>query len=147
MSLQAIFSSDHNKNRNYPQILAGADYTFSVSNGLHLMAEYFYNGDGKKGSNEYTIEDWMEYLSGDNLGLGMHELFSGISYAISDLSTLSLYVISNLSDRSVALNPWLTVSISDDSQLDITGAISIGDKEDEFGRSQFMGRARIKVFW
>jgi len=142
-----LLTSDHAKARWYPQIVAGADYTFGIGNGLFIMSEYFYNGDGKKNSEEYTVEDWMEYLTGDNLSMGTHTLFSGISYPFTDLSTFALYSIVNFSDYSVALNPWLTVSIADDCELDISGAIPIGDEEDEFGRSQYMGRARLKVFW
>jgi hypothetical protein len=142
-----LLTSDHAKTRTYQQIVAGADYTFGIGSGLFIMSEYFYNGDGKDDSNRYTVEDWMEYMTGDNLSMGKHTLLSGISYPVTDLSTFALYVITNISDRSVALNPWLTVSISDDCELDISGAVPIGDREDEFGRDQYMGRARVKVFW
>lgn len=140
-------ASDHAYARNYFQVVAGADYTIGIGNGLYIMGEYFFNGDGKERSEDYSIEDWSEYLSGENLTLGQHTVFAGISYSITDLSTLALYAVGNLSDRSAALNPWLTISITDDCELDISGAVPLGGDEDEFGRKQYMGRARIKVYW
>ena len=142
-----LFSSDHSDKRDYFQFVAGVDYTFAVGNGLYVMGEYFFNDDGKKESERYTIEDWAEYLSGENLSLGMHTLFGGVSYSVTDLSTLSLYAIGNLSDRSVAFNPWFTASITDDCELELYAAIPIGGDKDEFGRRQYMGRVRVKVFW
>lgn len=141
------FKKSFDYTQTYISVVAGTDYTFGIGNGLFIMSEYFYNVDGAKNDERYSTEDWMEYLAGDKLSMGRHTLYSGISYSFTDLSTLALYSIVNISDGSIALNPWLTISITDDCELDISGAIPIGDEEDEFGRDQYMGRARLKVFW
>lgn len=143
----SLFASARHQDRDFAQFLLGADYTIGVGNGIYLMAEYLYNGDGRSSDRFYTIEDWERYLSGEALTLGQHTLFGGLSYAVGDLVTASLYAIANLSDRSVALNPRVDVSITDDCTLETYGALPIGGQTDEFGRDQYLGQVRLKVYW
>jgi hypothetical protein len=139
--------TDYLKDRTFAQLLAGMDYTFGIGNGLHCMAEYLYNGDGKDDYDKYSLEDWLEYYEGLNLSLGMHMLFGGLSFSPTDLSTVSLYAIGNLSDRSVMINPWFTYSITDDSELNVIGAVPVGHSNDEFGQKVYTGMVRLKIYW
>ncbi len=143
----ALLSTDHLDDRTYVQALVGADYTFAVGNGLHLMAEYLYNGDGKSDEDDYTLEDWTDYFMGENLTLGSHTLFGGLSFSPTGLSALSLYAIGNASDHSLILNPWFTYNITNDCGLDISAALPFGRDNTEYGLGTYLCMVRLKVFW
>jgi hypothetical protein len=144
---RSLLTSDLRRDRTYVQALVGADYTFAVGNGLHLMAEYLYNGEGKTKSDEYTIEDWADYFEGESLTMGRHVLFGGITLSPTDLSTLSLFAVGNVADRSAMLNPWYTYSIGNDCDLSVIGGIPIGGEETEFGPNPYLLELRLKIFW
>lgn len=147
VGLAEALATDYAKERSFVQLLAGMDHTIGIGNGLYLMAEYFYDGEGNETSPEYSLEDWMEYMEGEALGLGRHSLFCGVRYPPTDLTDLSLYVAGNLSDGSILFNPWFTLSITDDCTLDLTAAIPVGGDNDQFRNRQLSASARLKVFW
>ena len=142
-----MLATRYGRSRDYVQAVVGADYTAAVGNGLYMMVEYLYNGDGRGDSRAYSLEDWTGYAAGTSVGLGIHSVFAGIGYAPTDLSNLQLFVIGNLSDASLALNPRFSYSVSDDCDWTLMAAVPFGDQDDEFGLNRYLVSVRLKLYW
>jgi hypothetical protein len=127
------------------QSVTGADYTFGVGNGLYLMSEYLYASDGVS-RGKYTVDSWLSYFSGTRLVLGKHNLFNIIRYPFT-LTSITLNIITNLSDGSLIVNPWYNIGITSNVDVDIMAAIPVGGKDDQFGRNEYAGSIRLSLFW
>lgn len=120
--------------------VAGIDYT--LENGLYLMAEGFYNGRGEE-EPPYTINAWLDnLLYGEPVGRGW--LMLGTRYDLTMLSQVALYGFVT-PDGSSLINPRLMVSIAQNADLVLFGAITTGNPEGAFpaGLYNFVARATV----
>ena len=129
---------------NYFQGIIGADFTFE--NGLYLMSEYYYNGLGEQDESDYQFADWMN-LFADGTNLGRDYLYLGESYPIAELIEWSNYLIVNLNDKSFTYTPWLSFSINDNVDFDLTANISYGNDHSEFSQFEENIAVRLKVYF
>jgi len=128
--------------KDHARFLIGADYTFE--SGLFLMAEYYYEGLGKDSPDDYTLNDRLSFFVGERDSIGRHNLFLGGSYPLTDLISLEFYAISNLSDPSTILNPWLVWIASDNVTLSVSGQLPVANEDSSLGRIGPSIYARLK---
>ena len=129
--------------KDHERFLLGFDYTFDCE--LYFMTEYLRVGNGRTSKEDITLNDRMAYISGKILSANRDSLFSGISYPVTDLTDLSLYVISGLNDRSFIYNPWITYDILPGASVNLSAYIPTGDEKSQPGKSGASGFMRIKV--
>ncbi len=128
--------------KDHKKYLIGIDYTFE--SGLYLIFEYYHEGLGESRSDDYSINQRMAYLSGYLDSMGEDNYFVGISYPVSDFTTLALYTIGNQSDSSVVINPWITWIAGDDITVNFSIQIPSGEEESAIGRSEPSAFGRVK---
>lgn len=133
------------REKDFGQYLAGADYTFE--SGLFLTGEYYRNGRGETNEKRYSFNDWMRLLSANGENLGRDYLFIGESYPIGELWEWANYAIVNLSDRSGILFPWFDYSFGDNAEVAFVGYLPFGGEASEFGTGGAGGFARVKVYF
>jgi len=114
------------------EALGSIDYTFR--GGFSIMAEYLFTSRGKNGSENYTFEDWINYLAQSIRYPGMHYAAALLGYTFSRINLdLQLAGIVNASDGSFVLNPWISYRWGNHITLSLYGAFSWGDDDtDEF---------------
>ena len=107
----------------YSQAVAGAQR--QVGPYTLLIGEIYQNGWGTRDTDDYPgLILTEEYLTGNVLTLGRHNLAFQVSRQISPLVTLTPALFSNLSDGSALLRMDGTYSISDFT--DMTGGLFLG---------------------
>ena len=128
--------------QNHARFLVGADYTFE--NGLFLIGEYYYEGLGKNSPDDYNLNDRLSFLTGERDSIGKHNIFLGGNYPVTDLITMEMYVISNLNDPSIILNPWLVWIASDNVTVSVTGQLPMANEDSSLGKIGPSIFARLK---
>lgn len=144
---EIIFSNNRPGNfslGHYIEYLIGLDYTFN--NSLFVMAEYFHSDFGRK-KEDQTFNDFVRYLSGSTRSLGRDYLFLQAMYPLTNLITAGVFSITNIDDKSSALNLQFSTTLGDNVETDIMGSVFFGDPDTEFGIQKGAGRLRIKVFF
>jgi len=111
----------------YYQITTGLDYTFQK--GLHVLGEYYYNGIGKKSSDLYSFQDFLNLYTGNMSGFGKHYLMLGMDREFFYYYTLSQYILINLSDESLIYLPQLEYRITDNLLISIKAQVPAGNKK------------------
>ena len=129
----------------FGQYLIGSDYTFE--SGLYFTGEYCRNGMGRKNPGQYSLNDWMRFLSTDGENLGQDYIFLGEMYPIAELLNWSNYAIVNLSDRSGTSFTWFDYNLNDNTEVTLVGYIPFGKEETEFGAFGTGGFARLRVYF
>ena len=140
-----IASNFMEKSKDYQQLLVGSDYT--LNNGLFLMAEYYYNGKGKKSDSEYDINSWMNMFGIYGENLGQNYLYTGLSLPTGDYLTCSNFIIMNLNDNSAIIMPWFDILVGNNITLTATVYIPLGSNSTEFGGYGYGGMFRVKAFF
>jgi len=125
------------------EALGGVNYMFE--GGVLVQAEYLYNGRGRRHSENYVLWDWMAYLEQTVRYLGRHYATGLVQVPLESTHvTLSLMGITNLSDESFVLTPWIQWDWSQYLAVMLYGGISWGDQDtDEF---RAMGQAAYLRF-
>lgn len=133
------------RDENYFQVLAGADYT--LADGLYLIGEYYFNGPGRSGADAYRLADWLRLLGEEGENLGRHYGFGGAQYPLTDLVTGAVYGLANTSDGSAVLFPWIDWSLSDEVVVSLVGYLPVGGDNSEFGSFGAGGFARLRAYF
>ena len=124
------FEGNYNEMENeddFHRFIAGLDYT--LENGLYLMAEVLVNDRGDE-VKPYPAEDWLANLAyGEPVGAGW--LLAGLRKEISDLATGSLFLFA-AGDGNLMVNPRINVSIAQNADLTLFGALTTGDEDGAF---------------
>jgi len=68
-------------------------------------------------------------------------------YPITNLITAGAFSITNIEDKSTALNFQISTTLGDNVETDIMGSVFFGNPDTEFGIQKSAGRLRIKVFF
>ncbi len=117
------------------QVLGSIDYT--LRHGIYVLAEYLFSSRGVSGSENYTFDSWINFLTQSIRYQGRHYVAALIMVPITRAHMeLQLSGIVNASDGSFVLNPWLNYTWGDYVTLSIYGVFSWGDDgTDEFPAS------------
>jgi len=106
----------------------GAEYVFE--NSFSMLLEYYYNGKGARDRENYNLTN---LVTGDELSLGRHYLFSSFGYDIMPLLRGDVAVYLNLTDFSVLVSPAVEYSITESLYLNVGAQMGFGGDEDEYG--------------
>ncbi len=100
--------------------IAGIELWYRFAGGVNLLAEYLYNGSGGHRPEDYpAVATSAPYLEGLSYLLGRHYLLIGPSYQLHPLVNLNGLLICNLEDESFLLRPLVSISLTDNLQLDV----------------------------
>ncbi len=109
--------------------IAAVEGWYRFDNGMVLLGEYLFNGIGSDNPNEYPlvvssapIKEGLSFL------LARHYLLLGPSYQFHPLVTANGLLIYNIEDHSSFIRPQLVISLSDNLQLDLFWAMTLGKK-------------------
>lgn len=127
---------------NFIRAALGADYTFP--NTLSLMAEYYYNGEGKADEKDY---DFQRLFSWEILSLARHYIGISIGYDVTPLLRWDNYAILNLNDGSLFLSPNLTYSVITDLDLAMGIQIFEGSDKSEYGAFHNLYYTQLQWFF
>ena len=108
----------------YFEGLAGFDYTFD--NELHVLTEFYFNGQGKSDYHEYDVFDWLRYFSGETKTITRAQWVLYAAYPATDLLTIGASTITSLSDGSLVFVPTAAYNLMDNLDIDLFGNIYIG---------------------
>jgi len=120
-----------------------------------VEAEYLYNGSGLPGNLDAAAE---RVAAGDALHMGRHLAGVSVSWQAMPLLQTQLACLWSFSDRSLALQPGLTYSISDESELVVGALLNSGRRpstdasgmshlRSEFGTNPNVFYAEYKVYF
>lgn len=106
------------------EVLAALGIEHRFESSLFVRAEYYHNGAGAAG-----VDDYVETLLG-GLGdlpyLGRHLLGAGASYELTPLLLGDLLALVNLVDGSALLNAYAQYSLLDEAELVVIASVPIG---------------------
>ena len=111
----------------YWRSVLGLDYSFSGK--WILMAEYFYNGSGRKKAADLSASDFL--LLGDFQY--RHYLYSQVSYLHDVFLRGNILLLWNMVDGSSIISPGVRYSLFQNTDLDLYGQMFFGDEIDEYG--------------
>ena len=117
---------------------------YRLPNGLYLDGEYFYNGGGKRKSEDY---DWDRLFSAEILSLSQDYFNLGLGYDITPLWRLEDYTIINLNDQSLFTAPNISYSVTSDLFLDFGIQFFIGAEQDEYGTPSNVYYLQLQFFF
>ena len=111
----------------YWRSVLGLDYSFSGK--WILMAEYFYNGSGRKKAADLSASDFLlledfQYR---------HYLYSQVSYLHDVFLRGNILLLWNMVDGSSIISPGVRYSLFQNTDLDLYGQMFFGDEIDEYG--------------
>ncbi len=115
----------------YARIVAGADYRFE--NNIIAIAEYYFNGWGASDAGQYITRATAQRLQrGELFNVGRHYLGAIIDWEAHPLVHLAGRSQINLLDPSAQIGPIITISLSDEAQLEAGAYFAIGSRLDGF---------------
>ncbi len=114
-------------------VRATLELDYRWENSLHLMGELHYNGFGSTRSEEYLgLMTSPRVLTGQVSNVGRDYLGSQLSYEFTPLITGTMAVLGNLHDGSGLVNPSLTISLGDESDLTAGAILPWGADQEGF---------------
>jgi hypothetical protein len=91
-------------NHHFHEIVAGLNYTFDFK--TFVMIEYFRSTLGKTHAADYTLNDWMRYLTAEQKALNRDQIYLMLQHPLNDLTQLGISMIA-AGDGSFVLIPTL----------------------------------------
>jgi hypothetical protein len=108
------------------EYLIGLDYTFE--NGLYNMLEYHHNSLAESDHDNYDLNDWMRFFTGETKTIARDQIYGLINYPLTDMLSLGTSVILEISGWSVALVPMVQYSLFQNVELTLMGNFYIGEE-------------------
>lgn len=128
------------------EIVVGSDYTFKSE--FYIMGEYYKNSLAPSNSQDYSLNNWMWYLSAELKTVSRDQVLIMCQHPVTDLITLGFMTINSLSDKSTAFVPTMTHSIFQDVELTVYGNFYFGKEGDSFSNSLGNGvLVRLKSYF
>lgn len=123
---EGIYNFMDDEDDNWYEFIVGSDYTFK--SGFYAMFEYHRNSLGKATHNEYYLNDWMRYYSGETKTLSRDQMYGLIQYPLTDFVLVGSSAIFSLSDQSAAIVPMVYYSIFENVDLTLMFNIYFGEE-------------------
>ena len=132
--------------KSYEDWLVGMDYTFD--GGQYVMAEYFHSGLGRSNKNQYTLNDWMRFLSAEQKTMARAQLYVMAQFPVTDVMKAGLSAIAILSDGSTAFLPTLNWTLLENVELTAYGNVYVGHEEAAYHPGLGSGgMVRVRVYF
>ncbi len=93
------------RSADFTEWVIGADYTFD--SGTYVMSEFYRNTLGKTKADNYTLNDWMRFLSQEQKAVARDQIYVLVQHPATDLLSVGLSTICTVTDGSAALLPTL----------------------------------------
>jgi len=116
----------------YVRAVLNADYTFQP--GVHALAEVYFNG-------------LKSVATGEAFGLGRWYAAFTLSATIAPLAGLSAYGLVNVSDGSALCGPAITVSLTQELELQAAAYLFAGTRHSEFGHRRHAVFAALQWYY
>lgn len=129
----------------YIQFVCGFDWTFEFQ--THIMAEYYYNEDGRDSHRKYTFADWMRLLSGERTNLGRDYIFLRASHPVTDLMEMGSFTLINLNDESFVIVPEMIYNLTENTDITIMLNLFSGKDSTEYGEFPSGGFIRLRAYF
>ncbi len=127
----------------WAEVDAGAQYV--IRGGTTVMVEYLYNQRGMESAADYTLWHWMLYMEQTIRALGQHYGTATVQVPLGRIHTdLALAGITNFSDGSWLLNPWVSYEWGQNLEISAYGAIPFGGKNAELSAMGHAGYLRAR---
>ncbi len=108
------------------EFIVGSDYTFE--SGLYALWEYHRNSKSKACCEEYDLNDWLWFFTGEIKTISRDQVYGFISYPATYLMSFGCSIIASISDGSVALVPTVEYSIFENVDLTLMANLYIGEE-------------------
>ena len=108
------------------EFVVGGDYTFE--SGLYTMIEYHHNSLGKSDHQQYDLNDWMRFITGETKTISQDQMYGLIQYPLTDLILVGGSVLFCASDQSAALVPMLYYSLFENVELTCMLNVYVGEE-------------------
>jgi hypothetical protein len=138
--------------RDFVRLDVGADYRFAHD--VTAVGEYYFNGWGATDPADYAGRFLSDRVArGEIFNAGRHYLGFLVDWEAHPLLHLLARGQWNLTDPSAQVGPALTVSLSDEAQLDAGAYFSLGDGStstglgSEFGSQPDFYYASVKIYF
>jgi opacity protein-like surface antigen len=115
------------------EFLVGTDYTFD--SGLYTMLEYHHNSLAKSDHEDYDLNDWMRFFTGEAKTITSDQLYALLQYPLTDMLTIGSSAVLSVSDMSAAIIPMLQYSLFNNIELTLMGNIYIGEEGTAYSSS------------
>ncbi len=137
--------NDMARSTDFTELVAGLNYTFASQ--TFIMIEYFYNSSCSTNENDYTLNDWMRYLSAEQKTLTRHQVYMLIQHPVSDLTQLGLSLIA-AGDGSVAFLPTLNTTPFENVEVIAYANFYFGSELSAFNKNLGNGGLiRLRVYF
>jgi len=110
----------------FHEFIIGGDYTFE--SGLYTMFEYHHNSSGTSNYQEYDLNDWMRFITGETKTISQDQIDGLSQYPLTDLILIGGSVLFSVSDQSAALVPMLYYSMFENVELTAMLNVYIGEE-------------------
>ncbi|OIP37498.1 MAG: hypothetical protein AUK47_13430 [Deltaproteobacteria bacterium CG2_30_63_29] len=110
-----------------PRVTAGLD---TFGNGWFSSLELHYNGAGSQTDNTGTAKPSKALGRGEVYWMGRYYAGAVVGWTATDLLTLTLSALGNLSDPSVMLAPSLVYRFSNEAEVSAGGYVGLGESPD-----------------
>lgn len=139
----SVLGSLSHAGKDHERFLFGIDHTFDSQ--LYVIAEYLRFGQGRTSRSEITLNDRMAFFTAEVISTNRDNLFSGLSYPITNLTEISLYAIVAMNDPSTIMNPWVWFDLYPGLKLTLTAYVPVGEEDSQIGNAGTSGFARVKL--
>jgi hypothetical protein len=115
------------------EFLVGTDYTFD--SGLYTMLEYHHNSLAKSDNEDYDLNDWMRFFTGETKTITSDQIYALLQYPLTDMLTIGSSAVLSVSDMSAAIIPMVQYSLFQNIELTLMGNIYLGEEGTAYSSS------------
>jgi len=125
--------------KDFVKFVINMDHNFS--NNIYALAEYYFNGQGRRDSDDYQIDRWVR---GEIQQLGKN--FAGVmlGYDVTPLWRLEQRTIYNLDDTSFFVRPEMQFEATSNLLFTAGAQLYLGESDDEFGEPSHLYLSEVK---
>lgn len=126
-------------------IVSTLSYDYSYKNSLYFNVSFLFNSDGALDLGTSGFFDFYGVLTARNLSPYKYTTFVMASYPFHPLVNGSLAIMNFPGNKTMFVNPTVTISLLDNLDLDLTGQVFYGDDlSGDFGAISRVLYTRIK---
>jgi len=137
---EGIYTLPESSNDNTCEFLAGSDYTFE--GGFYAMFEYHHNSGAKSDHQDYDLNDWMRYITGESKTIARDQAYGLMQFPLTDYVTIGSMCLFSISDQSAVIIPLVNYNMFENVDLTLMFNVYTGDEgtafSNKFGTGGFL---------
>jgi hypothetical protein len=139
--------TDPDQGSSFARVVLSADYSWP--NSLYLLIEYLHNGGnlGNSAVSDAVIDARQRFFDGEIVTRNKNFVATGVGYELTPLIRLDGLAIYDLEDDSVFVNPAFGWNILTNLDLALGAQFFAGDADSEYGDSENLYYASLKIFF